>query len=129
MPQRLRSHPCGRKHSGGLADGTAGAAVAGRISQARPQFDRSRSVSLAKFPAGWLAGLRLRDELGVQISLQAFDTAFRTVTRFLDATERIFRRRYGDAIDAYHTGLHGVADGSCGLLRRGEGISRQTIRQ
>src|SRR3974390_230473 len=103
MPQRLRSHPCGRKHSGGLANGTAGAAVAGRISQARPQFDRSRSVSFPKFLAGLLAGLRLRDELRVQISLQTFDTAFRTVARFLDATERSFRRRYGAAIDAYHS--------------------------
>ena len=41
-PRRLLRNPFGPQHSGEHANGSPGANLAGRISQARPQFSRSR---------------------------------------------------------------------------------------
>src|SRR5262245_34365864 len=54
--------------------------------------------------------LRLRNELDVHIRLQAFDAAFGTVARFLDAAERRLGRRNCHAVHAHHAGLQRVAD-------------------
>src|SRR6516225_2999192 len=69
--------------------------------------------------------LRLRDELGVEVGAEPFDAAFAAVAGFLHPTERRFRRRDGNRVDAHHPGRDRVADRGRGRVRTGERIGRQ----
>src|SRR6185312_3914525 len=67
-----------------------------------PQMKMAGKSPAIFFARAWDCSA-LRDELRVQVGLQAFDAAFGAVARLLDAAKRRFRRRDSDAVDADHT--------------------------
>src|SRR5262245_49285714 len=83
---------------------------------------RPRCARAPQDEAKRMVRLRLRDELGVEVGAEPFDTALAAVTRLLDAAERRLGRRDCDRVDAHHAAFDGVADCGCGRVRGRKGV-------